>query len=986
MAIKKGSDNDELLKGTDTADKILGLGGKDTINGLKGNDTVDAGSGSDSVNAGPGDDTLNVSAAYDSGDYDSIDGGDGIDTLNIDYSALDNNLYYSFWDAQGKSIYVTGTDYTFGADNSYTQIHDAIAQATKFQIRVGDSAAASTDYFNIEKVSIRATNYDDLLIVQGVGNYHGLNGRDVLYADWSLATNAFSIINDPNPGQAQTINKGTTISGIERLFIATGSGNDLLDNSKSPDANDWLDSGAGADTLTPGSGYDSVDGGADTDTLNINYRELGSALLYQFFDSQGKSIFVAGDDATFESFNSYTQIERAIASSATIQVGDGGSAYTNYQNIETINIVGTNHDDLLIVGVNGNYDGGNAADTLFANWSDAMTDLKFINQIGQAQLEGDSFQGLTVNNVERLLISTGDGNDTLSNTAINSNSEFRSGAGNDTINGGDGAETLIGGLGDDSLSGGSGSDTYIFSTGDGQDTIMDSDYSADVISFANVASNKVTVSEINGALVLTYGPGDSVTIQNYFTGDDSYRAENTFQFSDKVVWKVADIANLHNGTTGDDKLTGLNNLANTINGLAGADSLIGGNSADSLTGNAGNDYLEGGQGKDVYFFAVGDGSDRINNYDDDQSIDVARFNIASNKVFVSDENGSLVLRYGKSDQVTIDRYFTADDSSPYRIDQFVFTDRTWKIADLAKKHNGTANPDTLFGFNELDDVINGLKGADTIHGGSGADSLIGGTDNDLIFGNSENDFLDGQSGADTTDGGQGDDQYKVDNAKDSVIESVDEGMDTVESTATYTLSENVENLTLSGKASINGTGNGSNNRLQGNPGNNVLAGGFGNDTLIGGLGADTLIGGDDSDVFILDNFVNADVINGFQSGTDKLQLMDRLLSIGDQDNAIDKAKVTNGAFAKDAELVIFTTNISGESITPELAANLIDSASASYAKGDVRLFVVDNGTDSQLYLFKSADANAQVSAAELTLVATLIGTPQTGLEDYGFTA
>lgn len=982
MAIKNGTDNDELLKGTDNSDNIIGLGGKDTIEGLKGNDVIDGGSGSDLINAGIGNDTISSSAGYDSGDHDTVDGGEGFDTLKIDYSALDSNLYYAFWDAQGESIDVADNDLTFGMDNSYTQIHDALAKAGKIQIRVGDSAAASTDYLNIENVSIRATNYDDLLIVQGSGVYQGLKGNDTLYADWS-GVNTDIVFNNA-PDQTRLV-MNVNITGMERLLIATGGGNDTIDNSKVANANDWITTGAGNDTILPGSGYDSVNGSAGVDTLKINYSALGSGLLYQFYNNAGKSISIAGTtDPTFEISNSYTEIASAMAQAAQVQIGDGSSTSVVYSEIEDFNIIGTNNDDLLIAHGTGSYNGGNGTDSLFANWSGATGDLKFINRIGQAELNGDDLKGITVMNVERVLISSGAGNDMLSNTVFNANNEFRSGAGNDTINGGDGAETLVGGTGNDSLSGGYGADIYLFSVGDGQDIINDSDYSPDIIRFSDVTSTQITVVENNGALVLGYGASDSVTIRNYFTGNDSYRADNTFQFSDGKILNVADIAKRHNGTLGDDSLTGLNNLSNVMNALSGADTIIGGNNADTLTGGVGNDYLSGWQGKDVYIFASGDGSDRINNYDDDQSVDVARFNIASNKVTVADENGNLVLRYGTGDQVTVERYFTADESAPYRIDQFVFTDKSWKIADLVKKHNGTGNDDTLFGFNEFGDVINGLNGADTIHGGGGADTLSGGAGNDLIYGNSENDKLDGNVGADTLDGGQGDDQYVVDNAVDIIVESPDEGNDIVQSSVTFTLGENVEVLTLTGTKSINGTGNGGYNLLQGNSGNNLLAGGFGSDTLIGGAGADTLIGGDDSDIFIC-NTSGADIIQDYQSGTDHLRLMDKTLLIGDRDNTIDKAVVIKNteAFGKDAELVIFTKNISG-TITPDQAANLISSASPVYAKGDVRLFVVDNGADTQLYLFKSADANAQVIAGELTLVATLIGTAQTELTDYEF--
>ena len=88
-------------------------------------------------------------------------------------------------------------------------------------------------------------------------------------------------------------------------------------------------------------------------------------------------------------------------------------------------------------------------------------------------------------------------------------------------------------------------------------------------------------------------------------------------------------------------------------------------------------------------------------------------------------------------------------------------------------------------------------------------------------------------------GGTGNDTFVVDNTGDTVTENANEGTDTVQTSISYTLGPNIENLTLTGASAINGTGNELNNVLVGNSAANVLIGGTGNDALNGGAGNDT---------------------------------------------------------------------------------------------------------------------------------------------------
>jgi len=136
------------------------------------------------------------------------------------------------------------------------------------------------------------------------------------------------------------------------------------------------------------------------------------------------------------------------------------------------------------------------------------------------------------------------------------------------------------------------------------------------------------------------------------------------------------------------------------------------------------------------------------------------------------------------------------------------------------------------------------------------EAFRGGAGNDTFVGGAGNDSFDGGAGNDTFTGGTGNDTYYVDSSNDVIheVSGSSGGIDTVVAKYSYTLTTDLENLTLqAGAGAINGTGTGTDNRITGNDSANTLKGNGGDDILDGGGGADTLIGGTGNDTYYVDN-------------------------------------------------------------------------------------------------------------------------------------
>jgi uncharacterized protein (TIGR01370 family) len=227
---------------------------------------------------------------------------------------------------------------------------------------------------------------------------------------------------------------------------------------------------------------------------------------------------------------------------------------------------------------------------------------------------------------------------------------------------------------------------------------------------------------------------------------------------------------------------------------------------------------------------------------------------------------------------------------------------------------GTNLAEVLQGTN-LADIVQALGGNDTVRGFGG------------------NDLLNGGVGVDTMYGGPGNDTYVVDNAADKAIEAAGQGADTVQSSVSFMLGVNLENLTLTGAAAINGVGNTLNNIIRGNNAAN---------TLNGGGGADQMHGFGGNDRYVVDHPGDR-VFEAANQGSDMvLTSVSYALAAG---QSIELLATTNAAGAGTMSL---TGNQLAQRIVGNAGDNVINGgggADQMYGLGGDDRYVVDNAGD-----------------------------------------
>ena len=395
----------------------------------------------------------------------------------------------------------------------------------------------------------------------------------------------------------------------------------------------------------------------------------------------------------------------------------------------------------------------------------------------------------------------GTGNDTI--YGWTGNDTLYGDEGNDLLYGEGDSDTLNGGVGADQMYGGDGSDTYyVDNVGD---LVVDdgSGYGYDRVNSAIAFTLGAGLEALTliGRLAIN-GTGNE--LGNDLTGNDS--------------------ANSLYGLAGDDYLSGEAG-ADILDGGVGNDELYGGSGVDTLQGGDGNDNLSGGAGVDT--LQGGAGNDY---FQGDADADTLSGGTGNDTYYIGSTSNIVVETLLQSQGGGVDTIQLGYEVSSYTLgDNLENLQMYWDYIDQAGTGNALAN------------VINGGYGSDRLNGLAG---------NDTLYGSYGADILDGGTGADTMNGGYDNDIYLVDQSTDLAVEtSTYGGRDTVNSTASFTLGANVEDLTLLGSGALNGTGNSGANLIIGTTGVNTLRGLDGADTFRSQSGADIVIGGAGADTF-----------------------------------------------------------------------------------------------------------------------------------------
>jgi VCBS repeat-containing protein len=898
---------DDLVHGGDGNDLLYGEGGNDTLFGDAGNDRLDGGVGADHMSGGVGDDTYVVD---DGGDLVIEDAGAGTDLV-------ESSITYTLT-ANVENLTQTGTASIDGTGNELDNIINGnagdnvlsgLAGADTLNGGLGNDTLIGGEGNDLLNGGAGADTMlggtgDDVYIVDHAGDVvieAAGEGVDLVQASvtYTLTDNVENLTLTGSGAINGTGNDldNTIVGNANSNILSGGAGNDTLTDNG---GNDRLDGGLGADTMAGGIGNDTyvvdnagdvvvegLNGGLDTVESSINYT-LGANV---------ENLVLTGTDDLVGNGNALNNVITGNSGNNTIDAGLGNDTVNAGAGNDLVS--GGDGNDLLygeagddqLSGDAGNdlLDGGLGADHMAGGLGD---DTYVVDDAGDIVTEAaasgtdlvqSSITYTLTANVENLTLTgsadiNGTGNELDNVINGNTGANVLDGmAGNDTISGNAGNDTLIGGDGNDTLN------------GDAGDDILNGDAGNDML---NGGTGNDTMRGGSGDDTYIVDSAADVTIENAGEGIDTVQASVSYTLAANVENLVLTGNGAINGTGNelDNVITG-NAGNNTLSGGAGNDTLVGGAGNDILDGGSGADNLQGGVGNDTYIVdnagdvvteAVNAGTDTVQ-----ASIDYTLGANVENLVMLDgalNGTGNALANNitGNAADNLIDGGAGVDTMSGGLGDDTYIVDATADVVvEAAGAGNDTVRASATYTLSaNVENLV--LTGSAAINGtgnaldnsitGNDADNVLsGGAGKDTILGGGGNDSIDGGTGADAMAGGLGNDSYIVDDAGDTVVENAGEGVDTVLASVTYRLSANVENLTLTGSAAIDGTGNELDNVITGNAGNNVLQGGAGNDTLAGGAGADLLQGGAGDDTYRFSRGDGADRIVDAE-GSDTLHL------------------------------------------------------------------------------------------------------------------
>ncbi|MFM2275239.1 MAG: hypothetical protein RL211_1111, partial [Pseudomonadota bacterium] len=867
------------LIGFESADLITGAVGNDVIYARGGNDTVDGNDGDDGLYGEVGNDLLRGGAGR-----DYLVGGDGSDTL--DGGADDDQLS----GGEGADTYRFGRGY--GKDSISNYDSGVGGVPTIDTIELGSNIVPAD-------VEVRRSNWNELVLtIKGtndtltVSQFFYNDGASpyavdqIVFANgiiWDVATIKARVLDataeaDNFLGYA-TADAFGGADGNDTLNGAAG--NDLLSGDGGDDVlfgdvgNDTLRGGNGTDQLLGGDGADVLQGDAGNDALNGG-------------EGDDTYIFGLGDG------------QDVIREDSYLPLGGGNDTLRIRAGVSAVDVkISRSGNDILVAMPSRLENGVTVTDTVRLQGA-LDNDGDIAQKIEQVVFEDGTTW--TLAELKTKLLTGGAGNDLIYGYAsadylagqagndwlygLNGADSINGGQGDDYLDGGEGDDVLDGGAGADVLVGGAGDNTYVLSIGGGQDILVRNFFApvpatdTILVSAAIGLSNVELIRDVQDIVVRIKGTQDSIRLQGVLVNDGVFENYSfKIKSTDGATLEGAALRQaLLNGGSGNDALTGYL-TDDVMSGGLGDDTVNGADGADQISGNDGNDHLFGDAGADQL---MGDsGNDRL---DGGEGADTLQGG-AGDDTYILDDAGDVFAELANQgvDTLVSSVNVTLGDN---------FENATL-TGDLTLNIVGNAVANVLIG-NDGANQISGLGGNDELDGGLGADTLAGGMGDDVyhvdmvsdivlenagegfdvvhatssftlsnnienlvlesaayssdgtgntlsnhITGNEYNNRLDGGAGADILEGGYGDDTYVVDTLSDQILEVAGAGFDTVETSLTYTLGQELERLVLTGSNNVNAFGNVADNDLAGNAANNVLDGGLGSDMMSGGQGNDT---------------------------------------------------------------------------------------------------------------------------------------------------